>query len=218
MSSSSGKTTSSAAQVRDHFRRNASAFDALYDEDGFVQRRVRPGLGRRRAVALEAVDAYPSPSVLDVGCGSGRIAEDVLEHGASRYVGVDFSEPMLELAGRRLERFGPKASLVQGDFLEVPLDGPFDVVLALGLFDYLPEAAPFAARMRELCSGSLVASFPGWNWFKGPIRKVRYELVNRVPIFDYTESGLRQLLDDAGFSRIELVRPGKSGYVVHAKP
>jgi SAM-dependent methyltransferase len=218
MSSSSGKTNASAAQVRDHFRRNASAFDALYDEDGFLQRRVRPGLGRRRALALEAVASYPTPSVLDVGCGSGRIAEDVLEHGASRYVGVDFSEPMLELAGRRLERFGPRVVLVQGDFLEAPVDGLFDVVLALGLFDYLPEAAPFVARMRELCSGSLVASFPGWNWFKGPIRKARYEVVHRVPIFDYTEPGLRRLLGDGGFSRVEIVRPGKSGYVVRARP
>ena len=129
MSSSSGKTNASAAQVRDHFRRNASAFDALYDEDGFLQRRVRPGLGRRRALALEAVGSYPSPSVLDVGCGSGRIAEDVLEHGASRYVGVDFSEPMLELAGRRLERFGATVSLVQGDFLEA---GDFQ---SLSMFD-----------------------------------------------------------------------------------
>lgn len=218
MSSSSGKTRASAAQVRDHFRRNASAFDALYDEDGFLQRRVRPGLGRRREVALEAVDAYAAPGVLDVGCGSGRIAEDVLEHGASRYVGVDFSEPMLELAAQRLERFGDTVTLVRGDFREVPLEGPFEVVLALGLFDYLPDAAPFAARMRELCSGSLVASFPGWNWFKGPIRKVRYELVNHVPIFDYTEPGLRQLLSEAGFSRIDIVRPGKSGCVVHARP
>jgi SAM-dependent methyltransferase len=202
--------------VRDHFRRQARAFDHLYDEDGFVQRRVRPGLSRRRDVALEAVGGYPDPAVLDVGCGSGRIAEAVLEHGAARYVGVDFSEPMLELAAERLERFGDRVTLVRGDFLEVPLDGPFEVVLALGLFDYLPDPAPFAARMRELCSGSLVASFPGWNWFKGPIRKVRYEVVNRVPIFDYTEPGLRQLLGDAGFSRIELVKPGRSGYVALA--
>ncbi len=36
--------------------------------------------------------------MLDVGCGSGRIGEFVLEAGASHYVGVDFSEPMIELA------------------------------------------------------------------------------------------------------------------------
>jgi len=204
--------------VRDHFRRQARAFDRLYDEDGFVQRRLRPGLSRRREVALEAVGAYAHPAVLDVGCGSGRIAEDVLEHGAARYVGVDFSEPMLELAAQRLERFKERVTLVRGDFLEVPLEGPFEVVLALGLFDYLPEPEPFAARMRELCSGSLVASFPGWNWFKGPIRKLRYEIVNKVPIFDYTEPGLRKLLGEAGFSRIEIVRPGRSGHIVHARP
>ena len=56
-----------------------------------MQRTLRPGLHRRRDLALEVVRSYTDPSVLDVGCGSGRIGEGALEAGASRYVGVDFS-------------------------------------------------------------------------------------------------------------------------------
>jgi len=202
--------------VQSHFRRKALSFDSLYDESGFVQRRVRPGLLARRDIALQVVASYESPRVLDVGCGSGRIGEEALEHGTGRYVGVDFSEPMLDLARARLERFDAPVELVCGDFLEVPLEGTFDVVLALGLFDYLPHAPPFVRRMRELCSGTVVASFPGWHWFKGPIRRLRYEVVNKVQIFDYTEAGLRRLFADAGFARVELVRPGRSGFVARA--
>ena len=154
--------------------------------------------------------------MLDVGCGSGRVAELVLEHGAGEYVGVDFSEPMLDLARARLERFDVPVSLVCGDFREVALDGRFDVILGLGLFDYLPDAEPFARRMGELCSGTVVASFPGWHWFKGPIRKFRYEVVNKVPIFDYTEAGLRRMFADAGFARVDVTQPGRSGFVVRA--
>src|SRR5262249_4588432 len=214
--SRSSSTRHSAANVQSHFRRKALALDSLYDESSFVQRRVRPGLLARRDIALDVVDSYSSPSVLAVACGSGRIGEEVLEHGAGAYAGVDFSEPMLDLARARLERFDAPVELICGDFLEVPLEGPFEVVLALGLFDYLPDAPPFVRRMRELCSGTVVASFPGWHWFKGPIRRLRYEVVNKVRIFDYTEAGLRRIFADAGFERVELVRPGRSGFVARA--
>jgi len=216
--SHSSDTTRSATEVRRHFRAAARSFDHLYDEDGLLQRRARPGLHARRDVALQVVDSYERPRVLDVGCGSGRVAEEVLEHGAGAYVGVDFSEPMLDLSRERLARFDVPVDLVLGDFRHVELEGAFDVVLGLGLFDYLPDAEPFLRRMREVCSenGTVVASFPAWHWFKGPIRKFRYERIRKVPIFNYTADGLRGMFTDCGFSRVELVQPGRSGHVVRA--
>jgi SAM-dependent methyltransferase len=156
--------------------------------------------------------------VLDVGCGSGRIGELALEAGAADYVGVDFTETMLDLARGRLARFGDKVTLVQGDFRNVELEGTFDVILALGLFDYLADPESFAQRMREVCApgGSVVGSFPRWHWLKGPVRKVRYEVINNCPIFDYTESGLRQLFSVAGFERVEIRAATKTGYQVRA--
>jgi SAM-dependent methyltransferase len=203
-------------RVRDHFEEQAGAFDALYNEDRLVQRTLRPGLHRRRELALEVVRSYAEPSVLDVGCGSGRVGEGTLEAGAARYVGVDFSGPMLDLARSRLARFGSRATLVHGDFLEAPLEGPFDVILALGLFDYVAEPHAFTRRMYELCSGEVVASFPKWTWLKGPIRKVRYEVVNDCPIFNYTERELRLMFGASGFSRVDVIGATRSGYLVRA--
>jgi hypothetical protein len=122
---------------------------------------------------------------------------------------------MLALAKTRLERFGDRVELVQGDFLTAPLEGPFDVAIAVGYFDYIDDAGAHLRRIGELTSGSLVASFPRWTWTKGPIRKLRYEVINNCPIFDYTEAGLRELLRDAGFEGQE-IRIGKSGYLVRA--
>ena len=67
-----------------------------------MQRVLRPGLFRRRELALDVVRSYQSPRVLDVGCGSGRVGELALEQGVGEYVGIDFSEPMLALAEERL--------------------------------------------------------------------------------------------------------------------
>jgi SAM-dependent methyltransferase len=211
-------STSTTGRVRDHFRAKAFSFDHLYDEEHAVQRALRPGLFRRRELALEVVRSYSSPRVLDVGCGSGRVGELALEQGAGDYVGIDFSEPMLALAEERLRRFGERMRLVRGDFLEADLDGPFDVVLALGLFDYLPEPERFTRRFGELTApgGSVVGSFPRWNWVKGPVRKLRYEVINNCPIFDYTRPQLHTLFAEAGFGEVDIRQPGRGGYLVRA--
>ena len=129
---------------------------------------------------------------------------------------VDLSDSMLELARARLARFGDdKVTLIQGDFLSADIPGPFDVVLALGYFDYIADAPAHVRRISELLApgGSVVASFPRWTWTKGPVRKLRYEVINNCPIFDYTREGLTELF--AGYSSLDL-RPGKSGFLLRA--
>jgi SAM-dependent methyltransferase len=229
------KSSNATELVRDHFREQASSFDALYDEEHPLQRAVRPGLMKRRDFALEVVREYDQPRVLDIGGGSGRVGELILEAGAREWVNADIAQEMLDLSAQRLERFGDKVKLVHGDFMTVPLEGKFDVTIALGFFDYIPDAHRFVRRMAELCgqsatpakpaspssgtasgaAGSVVASFPRWNWLKGPVRKVRYEVINNCPIFNYTERELRFLFGSAGFSRV-LIKQGRSGFLVRA--
>jgi SAM-dependent methyltransferase len=179
-------------------------------------RLVRPGLYERYRIALEVARHYERPRVLDVGCGSARIGEPLLEGGASQYVGVDFSAPMLELARDRLARFGDRVILVESDFLGAKLEGPFDLVLALGVFDYVPDPEPAVRRTAALAAGSAVATFPRWSWIKGPLRHLRYEVVLRCPIYDYTVRELRFLFGAAGFERLRIVKRG-SGFLVEAR-
>ena len=164
------------------------------------------------------VGSLDEPRVLDVGCGSGRVAEGVLEAGAGTYIGIDFSAPMIGLSERRLARFGDKVTLMTGDFMKEDLSGPFDVVLALGLFDYIDEPVPMLTRMREFCApgGTVLGSFPGWTWVKGPLRKVRYEWVNDCPIFNYKPGELEDLHRAAGFDRVEVDEFVRGGYLVRA--
>jgi SAM-dependent methyltransferase len=206
-------------RVRNRFRAKARQFDDLYEDERLIVRLLRPGLFRRRQLAVDTVRSYSAPRVLDVGCGSGRIGEFVLDVGASHYVGIDFAEPMIDLARQRLERFDERVELLTDEFLAAPLEGPFEVVLALGLFDYLPDADLFARRMFELCApgGCVVGSFPRWSPVKGPVRKVRYEWIGDCPIFNYTREVLERTLSEAGFDRLEIMAPGRSGFLVRAK-
>jgi SAM-dependent methyltransferase len=208
-------STDSTGRVREHFRKKAFSFDHLYDEEHALQRALRPGLFNRREFALEVARGYEAPRVLDVGGGSGRLGELFLDQGASRYVDVDLSDSMLALARERLARFGDKVTLIQGDFLETPIPGSYDVILAMGYFDYIENAPAHVERIAALVApgGSVVASFPRWTWTKGPIRKLRYEVINNCPIFDYTRDGLVHLF--TGYTNVE-IRPGKSGFLLRA--
>jgi SAM-dependent methyltransferase len=205
-------------RVRNRFRAKAEQFDDLYEDERPLVRLLRPGLLRRRQLAVDTARSYGSPRMLDVGCGSGRIAELVLEASVGQYVGIDFAQEMLELARARLQRFGGRVELIEGDFMDTALEGRFEVVLALGLFDYLPEPARFSQRMFELCApgGCVVGSFPAWSLIKGPIRKVRYEWIGDCPIFNYTRRGLESMFQESGFARVELVSPGRSGFLARA--
>jgi SAM-dependent methyltransferase len=211
-------SNSATPRVREHFRAKAFSFDRLYEDDHALQRALRPGLFLRRELALEVAREYENPSVLDVGGGSGRVGELLLDQGVSRYVDIDLSDTMLDLARARLARFGDTVELVQGDFLTATIEGSFDVVLTLGYFDYIEDAPAHLRRISELLApgGSVVASFPRWTWTKGPIRKVRYELINNCPIFDYDEAGLHRIFGEAGLPRLD-VRRGKSGFLVRAR-
>jgi SAM-dependent methyltransferase len=210
-------TDSSARErVRDHFQRAASSFDRLYEPGALAQRLLRPGLYERYEISLQVARRYPAPRILDIGCGSARIGESLLAGGASEYVGIDLSGSMLELARERLERFATRATLIEGDFLGVELEGEFDVVLALGLFDYVAEPEPIVRRIAPLTQGSAVATFPRWSWLRGPIRHLRYEVVNDCPIYDYTDREVRFLFGAAGFERLRLVRR-PAGFLVEAR-
>lgn len=210
-------STSAPERVRHHFRANARAFDDLYEDERPLVRLLRPGLFRRRQLAAATIAERQQPSVLDVGCGSGRIGEFALQAGAREYLGIDFSEPMVALARERLERFGPRVALQVEDFLAFKTSARYDVVLALGLFDYLPDPQRFTRRMFELCApgGTLVASFPRFSFLKGPIRKVRYEWIGNCPIFNYSHRELELLLGASGFSELEIAT-GRNGHLVRA--
>ena len=199
------------AATRRYFEKRAHAFDRLHDKSSVATRVLRSGPARGREFAVSMVARHPAADILDLGCGPGRVAEAIMDAGARAYTGIDLSPRMLTLARARLERFG-SVELLEGDFLEMDVRRTFDVVLALGLFDYLGEPARAASWIRARCSSMLVASFARWEWLKGPIRHLHYELLHRCPIADHTEAEVEALLRGAGFSSVDFPLRGRRGF------
>jgi trans-aconitate 2-methyltransferase len=90
--------------------------------------------------ALERLDLRGDERVLDAGCGSGRLTEQLLErlpHG--QVVALDGSASMLAEAGRRLARFGDQVSFAQADLGRPPLpvEGEVEAILSTATFHWI---------------------------------------------------------------------------------
>ncbi|MFP4058079.1 MAG: class I SAM-dependent methyltransferase [Candidatus Brocadiia bacterium] len=148
--------------VVDHFDRFAEGdrWSKLYDQDadphGTYNFRVR----RDRVEELSA-GVGEGHRVLDIGCGTAIMAPFYLERGCE-YHGSDIAEQMVEQACRRVAH--ERASFSVGDVeagLDFP-DGHFDLVVGLGLLEYLGDVPAAAAEMVRLTrpGGSLIVSVP----------------------------------------------------------
>jgi 2-polyprenyl-3-methyl-5-hydroxy-6-metoxy-1,4-benzoquinol methylase len=75
----------------------------------------------------ELVMGWNPTSVLDAGCGTGRVARELARRGVS-VVGVDLDESMLETA----RHLSPELVWVHGDLSALDLGRQFDVVVMAG--------------------------------------------------------------------------------------
>ena len=87
-------------------------------------------------------------TVLDAGCGTGRLTAVLLERlPAGRVVALDVSKAMLEVAQRELERFGERVAFIHGDLSALGLHHRCDVVFSTATFHWVLE---HAAMLRGL--------------------------------------------------------------------
>jgi 2-polyprenyl-3-methyl-5-hydroxy-6-metoxy-1,4-benzoquinol methylase len=99
-------------------------------------------------------------SVLDLGCGNGRLLAALATRGAAT-TGVDAYPDSLARARAR----APKATLLQADILDVPLEsGGFDLVTALDVLEHVAPGAFFDEARRLLApQGHLLLSVPAFR-------------------------------------------------------
>jgi trans-aconitate 2-methyltransferase len=98
--------------------------------------------------------------VLDVGCGSGRITEALIERlPRGRVIAVDASESMVQAARRRL----PDADVRVMDALELELEEPADAILSTATFHWISDHARLFQSLRAALrpGGRLVAQCGG---------------------------------------------------------
>ncbi len=203
-------------RTKQYFEVHASQFDSLYHEGQplarAMNRWLRKAIYERFAITFQKAEPVVGKTVLDVGCGSGRYAIEFARRGASRVVGIDYSGGMLLLARELAAGQGvaDRCEFIQRDFMAQPLPEHFDVVIAIGVFDYQPQALEFLRAMTAACRGKVIATFPGRSLVRMPLRRFRYWLGN-CPVLFYREAEVRALAEQAGFSKFSVISIESSG-------
>jgi trans-aconitate 2-methyltransferase len=104
-------------------------------------------------------------TVVDAGCGTGRLTADLLEHlPQGRVIAVDRSANMLaEAAAHLVPRFGDRVSFLQADVQNLELPEPVDAIFSTATFHWVLDH-PRLFRALFAClkpGGRLVAQCGG---------------------------------------------------------
>jgi 2-polyprenyl-3-methyl-5-hydroxy-6-metoxy-1,4-benzoquinol methylase len=165
----------------------------------------------KRAVRKAFGGSEPRAKVIvDIPCGTGRLAEALLEDGYD-IVGIDISPAMLDVAKRKLQRFGNRFRTKVGDVKDVARREPlaYDGALCARVLMHFPldDQIQFLKSVGALSRGSVVFSQSLSTPYQRLRRSIKRLIGNPPPAnFPITESQLALLLRGANLKEVRRVR------------
>lgn len=135
------------------------------DWDAATYDRIADPMTRWGGTVLERLPLAEDETVLDAGCGSGRVTEllaEALPRG--RVIVLDGSPAMLGEARVRLARFGGRVEYLLADLRQpLPISDPVDAILSTATFHWLPDHPSLFQNLAAVLrpGGRLVAQCGG---------------------------------------------------------
>ena len=182
---------------------------------GYDRKRFRGLSGRlfnaleKRLIRRAFAGLAPGSVIGDVPCGTGRLAEVLLDSGFF-VVGIDISPHMLAAARDRLGRFGERFRDATSDAKALASTGHrFDAALCARVLMHfpLPEQIAFLRGVAAVTDGRLVLTQgvdTAWHrvrrWLKRGLP------LQRPAVFPLSPADLRQLIEAAGLREITRYR------------
>lgn len=209
-------------EVKDYFERAAKDFDDIYDNTGGIVKKTanklfRKGMKQRYDITIELC-GRDKKTILDIGCGAGRFCIPLAEKGMD-VTGIDYSQEMIKMAEELLKKYNEKKGrflkikYICGDFIKDHFK-PYDITLALGVFDYLNDPLLFLNKIKEVTKCDMIISFPKKMTFQMPIRKIWLK-TKKCPVYFYTEKDIINLMNSAEIKDYRIIDVA-AGYVVRA--
>ena len=131
------------------------------DWDGSSYDRISATMEALGRDVLQRLELKGDETVLDAGCGSGRVTEALIERlPDGRVIAVDESPSMVEAARRRL---GQRAEVRMLDLLDLDLEQPVDAIFSTATFHWIADHDRLFSRLRAALApgGALVAQCGG---------------------------------------------------------
>ena len=142
----------------------------IYNSQADKWQRDRPTLlsdFSARPFLLELCEPVAGKRCLDLGCGEGYVARELMKRGAGETLGVDISEKMIESANRQQQEsvhvgLEYRVSDLRGNTENI--SGSYDLVVAVFLFNYMSigemHRTMRLAYQNLASSGRLIFSVP----------------------------------------------------------
>lgn len=171
---------------------------------------------------LSRLELRGDETVLDAGCGTGRLTAELLKRlPGGRVIAADVSPNMLGSARQFLRQEpGERVRFVQADLAQLDLDEQVDGIFSTATFHWVDDHdALFAALFRALRPGGwLVAQFGG----KGNIERWRRRMAvlgNELPFVSYVRDWIEPVrFPDVAETAERLKRAGFSQVTVGTHP
>lgn len=116
----------------------------------------------REAEIMRTVQNLPGDgTVLEIGAGKMSLTFKLANH-FSRVTAIDLSPNIHSLAGAAPASLRAKIDTAHGDFLTMPLEGQFDLIVACEVLEHVPEEQAFIERIDGLLKpgGMMIISVP----------------------------------------------------------
>ena len=155
----------------------------------------------RRLIRRCFADLPRTSAIVDVPCGTGRLAEVLLEAGFA-VTGLDISQSMLDVASQRLRRFGSQFQAVVVDGRKLPESGlSFDAALCARVLMHFPldEQREFLRSVASIAGQRVVFTQGMDTAYHRLRRRLKRLLGNQAPaVYPLTPSDLQSLVASAG--------------------
>ncbi len=176
-------------------------------------------------------------SVLDFGCGNGRLAE-FLEGEYKEYLGLDVSKNLIKIAKEKHQNEKTKFQKIRPFEKLSPFYESFDIAFSIAVFHHFPENRYRMERAREILrtlrpGGLIIVSV--WNlWQRKYYKEILKEIFKKIAgssnlgwgdltvsfkensfVFKryhhaYTKRSLERLFIKAGFKTVKTINTGRN--------
>jgi trans-aconitate 2-methyltransferase len=135
----------------DQVTRSTSSMDKEWDAEKYHQvSQPQVAWGKAVLERLSKIGLRGDETIVDAGCGTGRLTADLLDRWPHvRVIAIDSSHNMLETAARHLERFGERVSLRCADLQHWHDDHCADVIFSTATFHWIQDHPKLFANLHR---------------------------------------------------------------------
>jgi trans-aconitate 2-methyltransferase len=181
--------------------------------NGATYDRVSTPQARWGTAVLERLSLRGDETVLDCGCGSGRVTEQLLTGlPRGRVIALDASRSMLDQARRRLAPAGERVRFVEADLLELSPDtlgddAPVDAVFSSATFHWISDHSRLFANLASVLRGGgrISAQCGAEGNISRLLDVARSAGLERTSAWEYASAAVtEQRLEAAGFEDVRV--------------